>query len=102
MQAIVLKSTEEKRERLTQSRPSPFGLSRNVGVLRRRCGGWSNPPKGFGGEGGLFALRAHPGRPFGRFPRFVAVPATDPSPLEFMSRLAEREGLLAATPLIPR
>jgi hypothetical protein len=44
----------------------------------------------------LFAPRSPFGPPCRRYPRLVAVTVTDPDPLEFMSRLAEREGLFAA------
>jgi len=54
-------------------------------------------------EGLLGALRLAPlGPPCGRYPASSLLLLTDRGPLEFMARLAEREGLLAATPLIPR
>ena len=45
------------------------------------------------GREGLFAPRAHPsGRPAGVIPVSSLLQPTHPDPLEFMSRLAEREG----------
>ncbi len=57
-----------------------------------------------GGEGGITqALRAFaPSGPlFGRYPRFVPSPLTDPNRPKFTQRMAEREGLLVAPLLTP-